>query len=252
MCGCLLVAGCKGKTEEASTTAPAPATTVSTTKDKVEITDVKVGEGKPVAAPGDTVWVAYTATLKDGTPVETNDSPDKDPYVFTLGQHAVIQGWDDGIKGMRVGGVRKLVIPPSLGYGANAQAKVPANSVLLYDVKLLGLVKAGEENVIDLVDIKKGTGDRVVKRGDNVVLQYVGALTNGRVFDDSHKTKEPYGFRVGAEQTLSCIDKGVQGMKVGGIRKIIAPPATAFAGKMNTKVPYNSEVIFTIELVSLK
>jgi FKBP-type peptidyl-prolyl cis-trans isomerase len=169
-----------------------------------------------------------------------------------LGQKAVIAGWDEGIKGMKVGGERKLEIPASLGYGANAQAKIPANSDLVFNVKLLGLVKAGEDNVIDLVDIKKGTGDKVVKPGSTVVIQYIATLTNGRVIDDSHQTKKPYQFRVGAEETLSCIDKGVQGMKVGGVRKIIAPPATAYAGKLNTNVPYNSEIFFTIELVSIK
>jgi peptidylprolyl isomerase len=255
LCGCLFLAGCSKKPEttptipEGLTAAPKQ---LPPTTDKVKTTDTVIGKGPRFAEPGDTVWIVYTGTLKSGVQFDSNAGKENNPYVFTIGQGAVIKGWDQGMIGMKIGGERKLEVPASLGYGANPQAKIPANSDLIFAVKMVGLVKAGEDNVIDTVDIKKGTGDRVVKPGDTVVVEYVGSLMNGRVFEDSHQTKEPYGFRVGAEETLSCIDKGVQGMKLGGVRKIIAPPATAYAGKMNTNVPYNSEVEFVVELVSIK
>ncbi|HVT13087.1 MAG TPA: FKBP-type peptidyl-prolyl cis-trans isomerase [Fimbriimonadaceae bacterium] len=192
----------------------------------------------------------YRGTLdSNGQEFESNMSPDKDVYAVTLGQGSVIKGWDQGIPGMKVGGERKLKIPPSLAYGANGRDKIPPNATLDFDIKLLGLVKAGEERVIDIVDKKVGTGP-AVKVGDKVKIQYVVKLLNGKVIDDSHNTGA-YAFTVGTGQTLSCIDKGVQGMKVGGVREITAPPVTAYIGRNDPRIPMNSEVLVTIELQSI-
>jgi FKBP-type peptidyl-prolyl cis-trans isomerase len=253
VCGCLLLVGCNSKADKPSdTAAKQPVKPVAAANPKVKTTDVVVGKGKTTAQSGDTVWMAYTGVLKDGTQFDSNEVKDKDPYAFTIDQApTTIKGWHDGVKGMKVGGTRRMEIPSSLAYGATGDERIPPNSDLVFTVRMLGLVKAGEDNVIDLEDVKKGTGQGPVKVGDTVVIQYVGSLLNGRVFEDSHQTKEPYRFRVGAAQTLSCIDKGVRGMRVGGVRRILAPPATAYAGKMNSKVPFNSEVTFLVELVSI-
>ncbi|HTQ09858.1 MAG TPA: FKBP-type peptidyl-prolyl cis-trans isomerase [Fimbriimonadaceae bacterium] len=218
--------------------------------EKVTYTDPVVGKGEPVAS-GDTVWVQYKGTLKNGTVFDEN-SGDADPFTFTLGQGPVIKGWDQGLLGMRVGGERKLHVPSSLGYGPNGQPpKIPANADLDFDIKLLGLVKVGEENVIDKTDLKTGTG-RAAKTGDKVTIHYVGTLLNGKVFEDSNTYHQAYSFTIGAGQTLPCIDKGVQGMKVGGKRRIVAPPQVAYVGRALAGVPPNSEVVFTVDLLSIK
>jgi FKBP-type peptidyl-prolyl cis-trans isomerase len=85
----------------------------------------------PTAANGQRVTVRYTGWLANGTQFESST------YAFALGRGEVIAGWDQGIVGMRVGERRQLVIPPSLGYGAQANNVIPANSILVFNVELL-------------------------------------------------------------------------------------------------------------------
>jgi FKBP-type peptidyl-prolyl cis-trans isomerase FkpA len=98
--------------------------------------DVKVGTGAE-AKPGCTVSVHYVGTLTSG--VQFDSSRDRSrPFVFKLGAGEVIKGWDDGVAGMKVGSVRKLTIPPELGYGPKGFPPViPANATLLFEVELL-------------------------------------------------------------------------------------------------------------------
>lgn len=101
----------------------------------LKIEDTVEGEGQE-AKDGNTVSVHYTGTLEDGTKFDS--SLDKNqPFEFTLGAGQVIKGWDQGIAGMKVGGKRKLTIPPSLGYGDQPAGSIPPNSTLLFEVELL-------------------------------------------------------------------------------------------------------------------
>lgn len=99
--------------------------------------DSAVGTGA-VAQPGQQVTVHYTGWLSDGTKFDSSVDRDK-PFVFQLGAGRVIRGWDEGVAGMKVGGTRKLVIPPTLGYGQRAVGPIPPNSVLVFTVELLGV-----------------------------------------------------------------------------------------------------------------
>ena len=99
--------------------------------------DLVVGTGAEAEA-GQEVTVHYTGWLHDGTKFDS--SVDRNvPFVFDLGVGQVIAGWDEGVQGMRVGGKRKLVIPPSLGYGPVRQGSIPGNSTLIFDVELLAV-----------------------------------------------------------------------------------------------------------------
>jgi FKBP-type peptidyl-prolyl cis-trans isomerase FkpA len=102
------------------------------------IKDVQVGKGAEAKA-GDTVKVHYTGTLKDGTKFDSSKDRNE-PFVFPVGRGQVIKGWDQGIPGMKVGGKRRIVIPPSLGYGsAGAGSTIPPNAHLVFEVELLSV-----------------------------------------------------------------------------------------------------------------
>jgi len=104
-------------------------------------TDLVEGTGT-VAAEGDLLTVDYTGWLYDATRPENkgavfDTSFGSDPFAFTLGDFEVIEGWDRGLVGMKVGGVRRLVIPPSLAYGAARRDVIPPYATLLFEVTLV-------------------------------------------------------------------------------------------------------------------
>ncbi len=134
------------------------------TADTFDVVIVKEGSGE-LAKPGDVVSVHYTGTLTDGTKFDSSRDRNK-PFTFTLGASRVIKGWDEGVKGMKRGEQRKLVVPPDMGYGNRAVSVIPANSTLLFDVELLDILSYDdisnselksllEEGGVTLVDIRR-------------------------------------------------------------------------------------------------
>ena len=105
-----------------------------TTESGLTIIDLVLGEGDE-AESGQTVTVNYTGTLENGEQFDT--SYGRAPFPFPLGGGRVIKGWDEGVAGMKVGGKRKLIIPPELGYGSRNMGPIPANSSLIFEVELL-------------------------------------------------------------------------------------------------------------------
>jgi FKBP-type peptidyl-prolyl cis-trans isomerase FkpA len=111
---------------------------VNTTATGLMIEDLTLGTGD-LANAGQKVTVHYTGWLTDGTKFDSSKDRN-DPFVFPLGKRQVIAGWDEGVQGMRVGGVRKLTIPSALGYGARgAGSVIPPNATLVFEVELLGV-----------------------------------------------------------------------------------------------------------------
>lgn len=147
--GLAFMAGCGGgdggeadQAEAAVETAPemAPAVDLSAmtqTASGLNILDLVVGDGEE-ATPGRSVTVHYTGWFIDGEKFDS--SLDRgDPFQLTLGAGRVIAGWDEGLVGMRVGGQRRLVIPPELAYGPEGRSGIPPNSTLVFDVELLAV-----------------------------------------------------------------------------------------------------------------
>ncbi|MDP1593031.1 MAG: FKBP-type peptidyl-prolyl cis-trans isomerase [Gallionella sp.] len=221
-------------------------------------TDTKLGEGAEAEA-GQTVIVHYTGWLfdenaPDNKGAKFDSSLDRnDPFDFPLGAGRVIRGWDEGVAGMKEGGTRTLVIPSEMGYGAHGAGNdIPPNATLLFEVKLLKIIKT------DIVDSKVGEGDEA-QAGNHVSVHYTGWLfdkkapdNKGTKFDSSRDRNEPFDFPLGMGRVIQGWDMGVQGMKVGGQRTLTIPPEMGY-GKRGAGgvIPANATLVFDVELLKL-
>ena len=109
-----------------------------TTASGLEYEEILTGDGATAKA-GDMVTVHYTGWLTDGSKFDSSKGRN-DPFEFNLGGGEVIRGWDEGVQGMQVGGIRKLTIPAALGYGSRGAGRViPPNATLIFEVELLSV-----------------------------------------------------------------------------------------------------------------
>lgn len=110
-----------------------------TTSSGLTYEELVVGDGE-TAAIGQNVSVHYTGWLSDGTRFDSSRDRNE-PFEFPLGAGYVIRGWDEGVQGMRVGGVRRLTIPPGLGYGARGAGEaIPPHATLVFEIELLEIL----------------------------------------------------------------------------------------------------------------
>ena len=132
-------AAATGGTPAAAPATPAPAAgKIHKLASGLVYEDLVIGNGT-MADPGLQVAVNYSGRLTDGTEFDSSARAGR-PYMFTLGAGSVIAGWDQGIKGMRVGGKRKLTIPPDMAYGPSGRGSViPPNATLVFEVELVGV-----------------------------------------------------------------------------------------------------------------
>jgi FKBP-type peptidyl-prolyl cis-trans isomerase FkpA len=137
----LLAGGCSPSGDGSAAPPAAPelaAGEATTTASGLIVQEIAVGDGA-LAEAGRRVSVHYSGWLTDGTPFDSSLERGQ-PFEFRLGAGQVIAGWDEGVAGMRVGGKRKLTIPPQLGYGARgAGGVIPPNAVLVFEVELLAV-----------------------------------------------------------------------------------------------------------------
>jgi FKBP-type peptidyl-prolyl cis-trans isomerase len=136
--GGVIVFGQNNTASQPSEATPTPQASVTADVAQLQITDEVVGTGDEAVA-GKTVGVNYRGTLTNGNEFDSSYKRNQ-PFEFKLGVGQVIKGWDEGVAGMKVGGKRKLVIPPSMGYGASgAGDSIPPNATLVFEVELLSV-----------------------------------------------------------------------------------------------------------------
>ena len=121
----LTIAGCKGTPTSATANVP------------FSIVDIRVGTGAE-ATTGRSVATTFAGFLFSASAADNKGTPfDAGPFTFVVGSNQVIPGFSQGVQGMRVGGFRRVIIPPSLGFGAQASGPIPANSTLVFEIELL-------------------------------------------------------------------------------------------------------------------
>jgi FKBP-type peptidyl-prolyl cis-trans isomerase len=231
------------------------------------VEDFVIGTGEE-AKLGSEVSVHYVGTLADGTMFDTSHKRNR-PFAFAIGEGRVIKGWDQGVPGMKVGGKRRLTVPAELAYGARKKGKIPPNSQLTFTIELVESVPplpdpkdasvfTGEplrrvelERGLVVEDYADGEG-RVAAAGDKVSVHYTGTLDDGTVFDTSIARKKPIAFVLGTKMVIDGWDIGIAGMKVGGLRKLIIPAELAYGERAKGKIPANSRLTFTLELMAVR
>jgi FKBP-type peptidyl-prolyl cis-trans isomerase len=236
---------------------PASSKPMKKTASGLEYTDEKEGTGETPKT-GQTCLVHYTGWLweKNAKGKEFDSSKRRNaPFAFPVGEGKVIKGWDEGVSTMKVGGIRKLLIPASLGYGSRgAGGVIPPNATLLFEVELLGVMKKTESG-LEYRDIKVGDGP-VPKSGQTCVVHYTGWLwqgAKGKKFDSSVDRGRPFSFPVGKGQVIPGWDEGVASMKVGGKRELLIPPDLGYGARgAGRDIPPDSTLIFEVELLDVR
>lgn len=228
------------------------------------ITDITVGKGDE-AAEGDTVFVYYVGVLSsDGTRFDGNF--DGEPFAVTLGQGAVIQGWDEGLLGMKVGGRRQLDIPADLAYGsAGSGEAIPPDSAISFVVDMLAIVPtidpadepeisnlANPDLLTDLVidDLVVGDGT-TAEPGSTVIVHLIAFRSDtGEKLVSTWSDPSPVDLTLVTDGSLPGIVEGVPGMKVGGRRILNIPYADAFgdAGNSDLGLPEKTDLILVVDL----
>lgn len=233
---------------------------------------------------GDAIQVNYLGQSWDSTKPFDNSFDRKQPFDLTLGAGMVIQGWDKGLVGQKVGSRVELVIPPDLGYGAQGQGDIKPNATLVFVVDVLkatqipasaegtqvaqdniALPKVGTNTdgkaptvTIPKTDppkklvsnyILESKGD-VIKDTDSVVVNYVALLwKDSKEFDSTYKVGKTQTFPLG-QVTLKGLKNGLVGKKVGSRVLLVVPPDQAFGDKAQQAIPANSTLVFAVDILA--
>jgi peptidylprolyl isomerase len=220
------------------------------------VQDLKYGEG-PEVMRDSTLTVKCHGTLADGTVFWTTRGGD--PVTFELAR--LIPGWQAGLKGMKEGGIRRLVVPPIMGYGDkdrlgdDGKVSIPAGSQLTFSIELVHVVNKDTSGPVTrpdglkIEDIVVGTG-KVCTPQSTVVMNYKGTFPDGREFQ-SNPPGDPLVYPL--SRLIKGWQEGVPGMKVGGKRKLYIPWQLAY-GEMGSPpdIPPKADLVFEIELLDVK
>ncbi|MFE5844670.1 FKBP-type peptidyl-prolyl cis-trans isomerase [Streptomyces niveus] len=244
---------------------------------------VSEGDGAKLKK-GDAIQVNYLGQSWDSTKPFDNSFDRKAPFDLTLGAGMVIQGWDKGLEGQKVGSRVELVIPPDLGYGAQGQGDIKPNATLVFVVDILKATQVpttakGTEVAQDNADLPKvgvnadGKAPKVtipktdpptklvsnyvleskgeaVKATDTVVLNYEALLwKDAKTFDSTYKNGKTVTFPL-PQLTLKGLKDGVVGKKVGSRVLVVIPPADAFGDKEQQGIPKNSTLVFAVDILA--
>jgi peptidylprolyl isomerase len=238
----------------------------------VKYRDLKEGVGEACPA-GAGVKMHYTGWKENGEVFDsTREGPKATGQPADFKLKGLIKGWQEGIPGMKKGGVRKLVIAPEKGYGTAGTGPLVGHT-LIFEVELVDF--SAQKNVVTgpgqpmpfdnsnggtddpglkdigdgmkIRDLKEGSGEPV-KEGATVTIHYTGWTVDGNVFDSSRPRGKPNTWPLG--ELVKGWQRGIPGMKPGGVRKLVVPAALGYGDDgSGEKIPGGATLIFEVELV---
>lgn len=227
------------------------------------------------AAAKNAAAAAADTTVKDSSAadsiVDEGPQPFADSYAqgepleFTLGMGLVIEGWEKGLMGMKVGEIRKLYVPYQMAYGENSLEGIPAYSDLYFEVELVAAEKPMEPDVfpksveglkwreaakgLKIYDEKAGSG-KPAMIGSVLKVHYTGWLLAGRKFGSSKDIGKPLQVVLGGGKMIKGWEVGLEGMREGGVRWFRIAPNMGYGATAYSMIPSNSTLVFKVELIS--
>lgn len=246
--GTSLLWGCSGGAEPAKGATPAASGTPSAkaTPGKVEVTEVKAGDGASIEGAGGIaaelkVWVDKF----DGKPFGRGTMK-----MTLVPEVTELPGLLKAMKGMKKGGVTRVIIPAQDLFGEIPQGMpIPPDQPFFIEAKVLDVFP---EEPLEVKTVKPGTGEKAVAAGDAVRVHYVGKLDgydSKKIFDSSREKGQPYIVKVGAGQVIPGWDKGLVGLKKGEVRRLSIPHYLAYGDEAHNQIPPKSRLFFEIEMV---
>ncbi len=229
---------------------------VSPAEQAVAVSDLVVGTDREAKA-GLLATVHYNGQVQGGLEFESTRAREKG-VTIKLGNGETLVGLDQAITGMKVGGKRRVIIPPELGYGSRTVGDVvKPNSTLVYEIDLVNVedppVEIPGETYTELKTKDLATGKGAKAAGGSVVkIHYRATLSNGKDFEDTYPRQTPVEVTLGAGMLLQGVDQGIIGMQAGGKREIKIPPELGYGSRsVGGLVPPNSSLIYTVELLEI-
>jgi peptidylprolyl isomerase len=243
----------------------------------LEFMDDSLGTGRE-AKEGDLVQIDFSGWLikdttnlfgdwtKDSTKIMSfigSTSQTNKPMKFVLGKNSFINGLDEGIEGMKEGGIRTIIIPSKLAYGERGLPPIiPPNTDLKFQVQLLEVkdaivVKKWNVDTTKYKTLSDGIKYAVVEPGDTttidsgdvVTLHYSVFLQNGKKFDSSVERGEPLVFPYKEQSLIKGFDEAIGMMTKGERAQFVIPPDLAYGSKGNSIIPPNATLVFDIEIL---
>ncbi len=278
------VFGGSGTTMSDGSDVTAPDPDLQELTEGVKYRDLKAGVGDECPE-GAKVKIHYTGWLPDGT---SFDSSRTRGVAADFELDRLIVGWQEGIPGMKKGGVRKLVIAPEKGYGKEKKPNIPPNSTLIFEVELVsfsggsapkvkarprrspiptdlsklsdGTLPTADDADLKPIgsaglmyrDLKVGDGPEV-RPGASALMDYIGwRRSDGKLFDSSFRGPEAFPANLGGGLIQGWMD-GVPGMKVGGIRKLVIPPDLGYGERgAGADIPPFATLVFEVQVLEIK
>jgi peptidylprolyl isomerase len=217
------------------------------------------GDGEKPAI-NDLVKVHYTLMLEDSTVIDSSYERGE-PASFKLGAGQVIKGWDIAIALLKEGDEAILRIPPELGYGNQPMGDIPANSLLLFDVKLIEVIAAPKpfainsnvtveetESGLKYTILDKGRGTKL-QPGMKVKVHYSGFFEDMTMFDSSYERDEPVELTLGRGMVIKGWEEGLSYLRVGDKARLWIPHQLAYGEQGRGRIPSRADLIFDVEVI---